>query len=135
MANSLFNEGLNAVLCVLDFCGFAVFALYIFHNKGMNYDALKPAIAIATHLFGLTIVRAAFWIQRHQINVGFHDGSLDLSALFYIIVGIGGFISGIGILCMIRIFSPIGWGIRNWVGTVLLATVITTISLFLSWIY
>lgn len=100
MSRSLFNEVLNGYLSVLSFWAVMSFAMYIWQDRKIGYQNLRPYFAIIGLLLGDCVVRSAFWWVRHVINVG----GTPNKPFFYSIALVGAIIQVWGVLCLIRVF-------------------------------
>lgn len=71
----------------------------------------QAAIAVAVHIFGLTIIRAwttaQYWLERNGYSSLVVEDQYQIALL-------GLIISVIGMACCIRIFSPARWGNWGW---------------------
>jgi hypothetical protein len=132
-------ERVNASWVVLDLCLVAFLSYYLWTTRndggsgrwsflGMLFKWNNPqvplhvqaAVAILVFHTGDVGVKALVWWVRHQVNQG--DG-VPPAVLFPISVGLALFavVAGVGVLCMLRIFSAPWLGRWVWLASGLLA--------------
>ena len=122
MLTSVFMEALNGLLFLLSATAVMVFGRYVlieWQAAGHRFCGWPPkaraAFGILIVFIGEAIIRGWVWYWRHQLNNG--D---DVSWMTgYPVLLIGGAISAIGILCVIRHFSPEAWQNKAWLLTLL----------------
>ena len=121
---SLGLEVLNTVFFV--FCASAafIFLRYCWENRHYGYKAMQPLYAFTTFMIGSTMVRGSLAHARHLTNT--HNTHPEY--LYWITIS-GSIIAAIGVLCIIRTFSPRDWGHRPWVFALILAIVVTSIRI------
>lgn len=81
------------------------------------------AIAIGTHMLGLTIQRGwNTWIFHSKVNIGYSD--LQFTYIDGIGIPLAGLAIGvIGMALCIRVFTPVRWGNWGWILSILFAIV------------
>jgi hypothetical protein len=100
-------ELMNGVFCLLGLCATFIFGRYLWIHRKQEYCELEPVIAVLVLSVGLFIARGGIWGLRFIKND-------HIPATPWVLFGasvIGSGIAAIGILCMIRVFSPTKWGL------------------------
>jgi len=124
MLNSGFLEALNGVLFMLSAAAAFVFGRYVL-TEAMAAGVwprrwpskAQAAFGLLIVFVGEAIIRGWIWWWRQLLNDG-EDASWMAG---YPILAIGGATSAVGILCIIRHFSPDEWQDRAWLITLLFA--------------
>lgn len=107
-----FAAGMNGALFIDLSFAFVMFGVYIGHELCANGYRMRAqaAISIEMLLLGEMILRGWFWYWRLQINWGHDVTWMD----GYPIVPVGMAVEMIGVLCLIRVFSPDHWSRMTW---------------------
>lgn len=115
MLTSVFLEALNGLLFLLSATAVAVFGRYVaieWYAAGCRFcgwpSKARAAFGILIVFIGESIIRGWVWWWRNQLN----DGEDVAWMTGYPVLLVGGAISAIGVLCVIRHFSPERW--QNW---------------------
>lgn len=120
-------EPINAAWFVLDLC-LVLYLLYYFwtHRNDVSIHILgwwqhpevplylQAAMAIFVFHAGDTVVRFLVWWVRHRINNGYDVEISPILATWPLVVG--SLFAGLGILCMLRVFSGPWLGRWVWIG-------------------
>lgn len=119
---------LNGYLSVLSICALGIFVYYLIRNRHAGYFEMRPAIALSTLWLGEIIFRLPIFLTRAQIESG------NIIPIPQLPLLIGGIITAIALLCIIRVFSPSHWGNKSWISACILSTavVLATVSTVLS---
>jgi hypothetical protein len=107
-----FAEGMNGALFLDLTFALLMFGTYIIYElrRGGYRMRAKAAISVEVMLLGELILRGWFWLWRIQINTGQNVGWMDDLP----VVPIGMSIEMLGVLCLIRVFSPDTWSRQTW---------------------
>lgn len=127
MMSSYSLMALNAHLTVLACCAFALFIYYIWQNKLEGYEFLRAAIALLVLWIGDIFLRGPIWFTRQLVNIGVPTQPSE--TWLYL----GGGITVLAYLCIIRVFSPKRWGHRVWIISFMLANAFTAASLLFTY--
>lgn len=123
MTHSLLLLVLNGYLATLAACALIIFVHYLYKNYHEGYVQMRPAIALTVLWIGDFVLRAPlFWVRAH-IEAGYLRHPPNLALI------LGGFISIVAFLCVIRVFSPMHWGNKSWVAALILSTAVVLGSL------
>jgi hypothetical protein len=123
MTNSVLLLVLNGYLSILSFCALVIFSRYLYKNRSVGYQQLRPAIALCTLLLGELILRVPMFYIRTSSEIQGAQLPAPSTALLF-----GGIVTVIALLCVIRVFSPTGWGNRSWLAAFTLASIIVGIT-------
>lgn len=123
MNRSLVLMALNGFLTVLSMSTFCLFIFYLKNNMKEGYVFLRPAIALTVLWVGDAFYKGPLWYTRQLINIGIPMEVPDETVI------IGGSITIVAYLCVIRVFSPARWGHKSWIYAFLFASIFTATSL------
>lgn len=109
-------EVINGVLSALSLGVLVIFARYFLIEMkvhGFKRTRMGAGIAVTVMSFGEFSTRSWTWAIRYLQNT--HGSSEWLSSLPWSLIPIAGaLIEAVGLLCMIRVFSPDEWGHSGW---------------------
>lgn len=120
MLTPKFLEAMNGTLFVLVLFAATLFAVFIVGEivkNGFRRSTLRYSISIFVFLVGEGIIRGWVWWWRHLQNIGADVRWMDGHPM----LSIGAFTQILGVICIIRVFAPDGFGSYAWVGSALLA--------------
>lgn len=122
--HSLGLELLNTVFFV--FCAAAafIFIRYCWVNRHYGYKTMQPLLALTIFMLGSTMIRGSLAYARYLTNL--HRQLPEY--LYWITIG-GSVIAAIGVLCVIRTFSPKDWGHYPWMVAFSLALIVIAIRI------
>lgn len=124
-------ESINVLLASLSACVVIIFGRYIIFevfNNGIRRVRLRAAIGISVASFGEVVTRGSAGIGRHLENIG-SSMRWMLDPPWGFIPLVGATITAIGLLCLIRVFSPDEWGKWGWIACAIIALSVMSISL------
>jgi hypothetical protein len=123
-----FAAGMNGALFIDLFFAALMFGTYIAHEVRINGYRMraKAAISIEMVLLGDLILRGWFWYWRMQANAGHSVAWMDT----YPVVPIGMSIEMLGVLCLIRVFSPDNWSRQTWLAVGVVSVVVACAAAF-----
>lgn len=125
-----FATGMNGALFIDLSFAFVMFGAYIAHELRTNGYRMRAqaAISIEMLILGEMILRGWFWYWRLQLSWGHDVAWMD----GYPTVPIGMTVEMVGVLCLIRVFSPDHWSKMTWLG-VGATSVMVACSIALGW--
>lgn len=123
-----FAEGMNGALFLDLTFAITMFGLYIVHelrHQGYRMRA-RAAVSIGVMLIGEAILRGWFWLWRIEVNAGRSVAWMDA----WPVVPIGMSIEMLGVLCLIRVFSPDDWSRQTWLAVALISVMVACVAAF-----
>jgi len=126
-----FWEAVDVLLSSLCLCIVVIFSRYIateIYLRGRGRMRLRAAIGIAVMAGGFAVMLGAAAFGRHHEEAG-ESVRWMMQPPWVVIPGTGAFVAAIGLLCLIRVFSPDEWGRWGWVVCAGIALAATTISI------
>lgn len=129
MTPSYFNEALNGHLFILLAYTFVIFTRFIWYQRHLKWDEIKPATAVAMMIFGDAMVRGIYWWTRQQVNLG------EDSPLYYSMATAAAMVQTVGIVMIIQAFSPEDCGPKSWIWALILAATWTWGWMYLDLIF
>lgn len=123
-------EAMNGTLFVLLVFACFMFGVYILREvwlNGFQRTRLQAAIAILVCFAGDGVVRGRVWYWRHCENLSLSPSCNEGRGLLLL----GALIEIIGVVCIIRVFSPDNWGRNVWFISSLIAIGIATAFVYL----
>ena len=115
----LLNPGflmlVNGVWFSLSVCLLFVFARYVWINRSRGYSELQAAISISIYFTGVSLSHGWVWWWRHHNNAGISAEWMN----DWPVLPLGVLLAAFGLLCMIRVFTPLEWGNWGWIGSAL----------------
>lgn len=123
-----FAEGMNGALFLdLSFAimMFGTYIVYEVRRHGYRKRA-QAAVSIEVMLLGELILRGWFWLWRIEINIGRNAAWMNV----WPVVPIGMSIEMLGVLCLIRVFSPDDWSRQTWLAVALISVVVACAAAF-----
>jgi hypothetical protein len=123
-----FAAGMNGALFIDLSFAFVMFCIYIGHELSTNGYRMRAqaAISIAMLLLGEMILRGWFWFWRLQVVAGRSvEWMSDVS-----VVPLGMSIEMVGVLCLIRVFSPDHWSRMTWLAVGAMSAVVACVAVF-----
>lgn len=125
MINPKFLEGMNGALFLEIVFALVMFGLYIGREVLLNgFDRLRlqAAISIFVVLSGEATIRGWVWWWRHLENLGRSSAWMNEHPVLFV----GATVQMVGMVCMVRVFAPDGWGRSAWFTSALLAIAVAT---------
>lgn len=123
-----FAEGMNGALFLdLSFALF-MFGIYIvfeLRRDGYRMRA-RAAVSVFVMLCGELILRGWFWLWRIQINASHSVAWMDA----WPVVPLGMSIEMLGVLCLIRVFSPDSWSRQTWLAVAVISVMVACAAAF-----
>jgi putative copper export protein len=126
MLSPLVNESMIGALFLVLLFAFAMFARYVRHEyRERGYaERVRATVSIMTVLLGEMILHGWYWLQRMQINAH-HDATVAWMRA-HSAAPIGRAIEIVGVLCLIRVFSPDSWARQTWLAIGIVAAIVAT---------
>jgi hypothetical protein len=126
MLSPLVNESMIGALFLVLLFAFTMFARYVRHEYSQRgyAERVKASVSIMTVILGEMILHGWFWVLRMQINA--HHDSAVVWMRAHSIAPIGRAIEIVGVLCLIRVFSPDSWSQQTWLAIGVIASLIAT---------
>ncbi|TXH42036.1 MAG: hypothetical protein E6Q97_36465 [Desulfurellales bacterium] len=96
--------------CILLLCALYIFARYLWLERGLKFDHLKPVLSFIVFILGEAMIRGSLWVLRYRFRADNRalSGLGDLDILWPVVLG--GLVSMVGIAMFINVFSPSYWG-------------------------
>lgn len=115
-------EGINGALFFDLSFALMLFASYIVYEVRRDGDEARAsaATAVSVLLLGDMILRGWFWLWRIQFNNGVSTAWMDDVP----IVPLGQIVVMAGVLCVIRVFSPVTWPRDTWIAIGLMSVLL-----------
>jgi hypothetical protein len=126
MLSPLVNESMiGALFLVLSFA-FVMFASYGVHEFSRRgyVERVKSTVSIITLILGDMILHGWFWLQRMQINAH-HDAAVAWMRA-HSLAPLARAIEIVGVLCLIRVFSPDSWARQTWLAIGIVAIIVAS---------
>lgn len=121
-----FAVGMNGALFINLSFAFVMFGVYIGHELATNGYRMRAqaAISIEMLLLGEMILRGWFWYWRLEVIAGRSVEWMN----DYPVVPIGMSIEMVGVLCLIRVFSPDHWSRLTWLAVGVMSIVVACVA-------
>jgi hypothetical protein len=126
-----FAEGMQGALFIDMFFAALMFGTYIIYEFRRNGYGMRAqaAVSIEVMLLGDLILRGWFWYFRILSNAG-HDIEWMKA---WPVAPIGMSVQMMGVLCLIRVFSPDGWSRQTWLAVGVVSVIVACVSAFGWW--
>lgn len=125
-------EAINVLLsslCALVVIIFGRYIIFEVYRNGIRRTRLRAAIGISVAMSGEVVTRGSAAIGRHLENIGSTTRWM-LDPPWGFVPLVGAIITTIGLLCLIRVFSPDEWGAWGWIACAAVAFAVTGITVF-----
>ena len=126
-----FAEGMNGALFIDLFFAALMFGTYIIYEFRLHGYRMRTqaAISIEMMLIGEMILPGWFWYWRVLANAGRSTEWMN----DWPVVPIGMGVQMLGVLCLIRVFSPDTWSRQTWLAVGIASVVVACVAAFGWW--